>query len=96
MSQQDIAIVKRFPIINGFVIIPDYGPNKITLASALNISGVNLNSPINSVETSPGIIECCGNEPADTISETIKDEVDQEVDREVDQEVDQEEGQSAR
>ena len=88
MSQQDITIVRRFPIINDFVTIPDYGPNKITLASALNISGVSLNSPINSVETSPGIIECCGNEPADSISETIKDEVDREVD--------QEEGQSAR
>jgi len=75
MSQQDIAIVRRFPIINQFVIIPDYGRNKITLASALNIPGVILNAPIDSIETSPGVVECCRNEPADTISEAVKAEV---------------------
>ena len=79
MSQQDITITRRFPIINGFVIIPDYGPNKITLADALAIPGVRLNSLLGNVEifleTLPGIIECCRNVPADNISETVKEEI---------------------
>ena len=79
MSQQDITIVRRFPIINGFVIIPDYGPNKITLADALAIPGVRLNSLLGNVEifleTLPGVIGCCGNVPADAISEVVKEEV---------------------
>ncbi len=79
MSFEDITIVRRFPVINGFVIIPDYGANEIPLATALTIPGVTLNALTGSVEmfidTTPGLVECCGNVPADHISETIKEEV---------------------
>jgi hypothetical protein len=76
MSLQDIAIVRRFPVINGFVIIPDYGPDKIALADALLIPGVRLNSLFGNVEmfleTLPGVVSCCDNAPADSINETVK------------------------
>jgi len=75
MSLQDIAVVRRFPVINGFVVIPDYGSDKIALADALLIPGVRLNSLFGNVmflETLPGVVNCCDNAPADSINETVK------------------------
>ena len=78
MSLADITIVRRFPIINNYVVIPDYGSNKIPVATALTIPGTKLNGLVGSIEfldTTPGVVECCANVPADHISETVKDEV---------------------
>jgi len=77
MSFDTISIVRRFPIINNYVIVPDYGPNKVSLATALGVSGTSLNGLVGNfaefVDTTPGVVECCNDVPANDISETVKD-----------------------
>jgi hypothetical protein len=81
----DITITRNFPIINDYVIMPDYGPSKIPLHVAEAIPGIffkNLTNVTRAsairrsqafLETAPGYTECCELIPANDISEILKE-----------------------
>jgi hypothetical protein len=84
---QNITITRQFPIIDDFVVMPDYNAGRIPLHDALAIPGISRNQLTNVtlesasrrgqafLETEPGLTECCDNPPADQISEVVKTKV---------------------